>query len=125
MQGNAYTAIQGRLDAFESSRDPRFVVDPQALAEVAELRASIGWPAFSPVPDDAVIRRDLAAIVLAGTFFFTRCLQQPGGFALDEMLQAMELFVAAYPFAPSVVPGPLREVCTDLSSSPPGIDDVA
>src|ERR1039457_1563188 len=125
MQGNAYTAIQGRLDAFESSRDPRFVVDPQALAEVAELRASIGWPAFSPVPDDAVIRRALAAIVLAGSFLFPRWSVQPGGFALDEMLQAMDRRGAAYPAPPSVVPGPGREVCTDLSSSPPGIDDVA
>src|SRR5215471_3535098 len=106
MQGNAYKAIQDRLDAFAYSHDPLLVTGPRALAEAAELRASIGWPAFNPVPDDGLIRRELDAIVLAARFFLTRSMQLPTGSALEEMLEATELFVAAFPYAPGAVPEP-------------------
>ena len=120
-----FEAVQGRLAAFWSSGDPRILLDPQALDEVAGLRASIGWTAFSPLPPVEVVRRELDAIVLAGVFLFTRCRESPDGYILDEMLQATELFVAAYPLAPGSVPEPMRELYADLSSSPPGIDHVA
>ena len=72
-----------------------------------------------------MVRRELDAIVLAGVFLFTRCLESPDGYVLDEELQATELFVAAYPLAPGSVPEPMRELYADLSSSPPGINHVA
>src|SRR5690349_8099710 len=72
MKDDAYQAIARRLEEFERSGDARCVTDPQALDEVAALRAAIGWPAFHAFPDDAVIRRELDAILLAGRFLLAR-----------------------------------------------------
>ena len=63
--------------------------------------------------------------MLAARFLFTRCQRLPDGCVLHDMLEATELFVAAYPFAPAAVPEPLREVCAELSSRPPGVEHVA
>jgi len=124
MKDGAYQAIARRLEEFERSGDARCVTDPQALDEAAALRAAIGWPAFHAFPDDAVIRRELDAILLAGRFLLARMLRLPPGAALDEMLEASELFLAAYPFAPGAVPGPLRETCASMTGPDPDASHV-
>src|SRR5690348_12483005 len=51
-------------------------------------------------------------------------LRLPPGAALDEMLEASELFLAAYPFAPGAVPGPLRETCASMTGPDPDASHV-
>jgi hypothetical protein len=114
--GDASRAIQARLEAFQSSHDHLFLLQPSAAAEMQALRAEIGWPTFGPLPPSAVIQRELDAIVLAGRFSWARCHELPGPDRLDGFLEATELFAAAYPLAPGSVPVQAAAVCAAISS---------
>ncbi len=112
--GDAYRAVQARLESFQSSGDRLCLLDPVAAAELEGLRAQIGWEAFGPMPSQAVIRSKLDAIVLAGRFSWVRCHELPGPDRLDGLLEATELFAAAYPLAPGSVPAQVAGVCAAI-----------
>ena len=95
--GGAYQAIQARLESFESSGDPSYLLEPEAFAEIAQLRSEIGWPSFAAPPPAAVIARELDAILLAGRFAWVQCHELAGVDRLDGLLQATELFAACIP----------------------------
>jgi hypothetical protein len=117
-----HTAVRDRLSRFRSSGDRRVVLEPEAAEEVAALRASIGWPAFGPPPPDATMRRELDAVVLAGTVQFIRCQEMPAIDRVDALIEAMEIFTAVYPLAPGVVPEMMRAVCGALAGNPPAVN---
>jgi hypothetical protein len=114
-------AMRKRLVLFRSSGDSRVICAPQAAEEVAALRASIGWPPFGPLPPDAAMRRELDAMVLAGTVQFIRCQGLPPVDRVDAWLEALEIFTAVGPLAPDAVPEPMRAICGALASNPPQV----
>ena len=124
MWGGAYQAIQARLESFESSGDPSYLLEPEAFAEIAQLRSEIGWPSFAAPPPAAVIARELDAILLAGRFAWVQCHELAGVDRLDGLLQATELFAAAYPLAPNSVPAQVAGVCAAISGDD-GVDHAA
>lgn len=73
------------------------------------------------MPPGAVIQRELDAIVLAGLFSWARCHELPGPDRLDGLLEATELFAAAYPLAPGSIPPQAAGVCAAITSAA-GID---
>jgi len=117
VRGDAFRAIHARLESFGSSGDLRCLLEPQASAEAEALRKEIGWPRFELLPTTAVIRRELDAIVLAGRFSWACCQELPGPDRLDALLEATELFAAAFPLAPGSVPMQAAGVCAAISSS--------
>jgi hypothetical protein len=72
VRGGAYQAVAARLERFESFGDPRSLTEGQASVDLAALRSEIGWLPFGPMPDAAVIKRELDAVVLAGRFAWAR-----------------------------------------------------
>lgn len=116
MRGEAFWAVQARLGSFQASGDRSCLLDLQASEEMTALRAAIGWPTFGPLPPGAAVRRDLDAIVLAGRFSWARCHELPGPDRLDALLEATELFAAAYPYSPGSVPPQAAEVCAALTA---------
>jgi hypothetical protein len=122
--GNAFQAIQARLELFERSGNPLCLLERQASEEATALRTQIGWPAYGPLPPRAQIERELDAIVLAGRFSWARSHELPGVDRIDALLEATELFCAAYPSAPSSVPAQAAGVCAAISS-PGGVDPAA
>jgi hypothetical protein len=122
--GNAFQAIQARLELFERSGNPLCLLERQALEEATALRRQVGWPAYGPLPPRAQIERELDAIVLAGRFSWARAHELPGVDRLDALLEATELFCAAYPSAPGSVPAQAAGVCAAISSSG-GVDPAA
>lgn len=103
--GDAFRAVQVRLETFRSSGDHHLcLLEPSAVGEMRALRAEIGRPAYGPLPSLAVIQRELDAIALAGRFSRVRCQELPGPDRLDCLLEATELSAAAYPLAPGSVP---------------------
>ena len=117
-----HTAVRDRLTRFRSSGDLRVILEPQAAEEVAALRASIGWPPFGPLPSDAAMRRELDAVVLAGTVQFIRCQELPPVDRVDALLEVMEIFTAVGPLAPDAVPEPMRAMCGALAGNPPEVN---
>lgn len=117
MSGEAFRAVQVRLRFFQVSGDNSGLLEPQAAEEMAALRAVIGWPAFGALPTAAAIRRNLDAIVLAGCLSWARCHELPAPERLDALLEATELFAAAYPYAPDAVPAQAAGVCAALTAS--------
>ena len=124
MWGGAYEAIQARLESFESSGGSSYLLEPEAFAEIAQLRSAIGWPSFAAPPPAAVIARELDAILLAGRFAWAQCHELPGVDRLDGLLQATELFAASYPLAPNSVPPQVAGVCAAISGDD-GMDHAA
>src|ERR1035438_3690977 len=116
-----HDAVRDRLAAYQSSGDPRIILEPRAAEEVAMLRASCGWPPFGAPPSDAALRRELDVVVLIGTFQFLRCQELPDIDRVDALLEAVELFAAVYRFAPDAVPGPIRVMCGALAGDPPDV----
>lgn len=114
-------AVQDRLARFRSSGDRRIIIDPEAAREVAALRESIGWLQFGPPPRGASLRRELKAVVLAGTVQFIRCHELGRLDRVDPWLEATELFTAVYPLAPAMVPEPMRAMCGALAGNPPDV----
>jgi tetratricopeptide (TPR) repeat protein len=114
-------AVRDRLARFRSSGDRRIIIDPEAAREVAALRESIDWPPFGPPPRGAPLRRELEAVVLAGTVQFIRCQELDRLDRVDSWLEATELFTAVYPLAPAMVPEPMRAMCGALAGDPPDV----
>jgi len=114
-------AVRDRLARFRSSGDRRIIIDPEAAREVAALRESIDWPPFGPPPRGAPLRRELEAVVLAGTVQFIRCHELDRLDRVDPWLEATELFTAVYPLAPAMVPEPMRAMCGALAGDPPDV----
>jgi hypothetical protein len=114
-------ALRDRLDRFRSSGGRRVILEPQAAEEVAVLRASIGWPPFGPPPDGAALRRQLDAVMLAGTVQFARAQELPPADRVAALLEAMEIFTAVYPLAPGMVPETVRAMCGALAANPPDV----
>src|SRR5215468_3626216 len=114
-------AMRKRLVLFRSSGDSRVICEPRAAGEVAALRASIGWPPFGPLPPDAAMRRELDAVVLAGTVQLIRCQELPPVDRVDARLQALEIFTAVGALAPDAVPEPMRAICGALAGNPPWV----
>jgi hypothetical protein len=121
MRGEAFRAVQARLESFQASGNRSCLLEPRASEEMTALRASIGWLAYGPLPAAAAIKRDLDAIVLAGRFSWVRCHEIPGPDRLGALLEATELFAAAYPFAPGSVPPQAAGVCAAITS-PGGVN---
>lgn len=119
--GDPFEFVQARLARFESSGDPACLLERWAGEQFADLRASIGWPAFGPLPPAGVVKRELQAIVLAGRFCWARSQELPGAERLDALLEATELFCAVYPVAPGSIPAQAAGVCAAISS-PGGMD---
>jgi tetratricopeptide (TPR) repeat protein len=123
VRGGAYQAVAARLERFELSGDPQSLVEGQASEDLVALRSEIGWLPFGPMPDAAVIKRELDAVVLAGRFARARSHVLPGVDRLDALVEATELFAAVYPLAPGAVPGQAVGVCAAISG-PGGVDYV-
>jgi hypothetical protein len=124
MGGDVQAAPQRRMAAYRRTGSPRFIDDRQVLAEVAELRSSLKWPALTEMPDRVEVGNSVEAIVLLGSLLWARQEEPAVDSAFEESLEVVELFAAAYPFAPGSVPAPLRAVCAALAVSPPVIDHV-
>jgi hypothetical protein len=125
MTGDAFRAIQGRLAKFQESGNSALLLDAIALEEIADLRQSIGWPAFAALPDNPGIRRGLNAIVLAGTFLWMRAQRLPIPDQLDARLEATELLAAAYAVVPAAIPRPLAKMLGALTGGGRALDHAA
>jgi hypothetical protein len=125
MTGDAFRAIQGRLAKFQESGNSALLLDAIALDEIADLRRSIGWPAFGALPDNSGIRRGLNAIVLAGTFLWMRAQRLPVPDQLDARLEATELLAAAYAVVPAAIPRPLAKMLSALTGGGRELDHAA
>lgn len=121
MLGDAFAAIESRLRRFESGAGPACLVEPAAAAELAALRTVIGWPAFAAIPPTAAIQQAVQAIALAGRFCWASSRELPRADRLDALLQATELFTAAYLVAPTSIPAQAAAVCAPLTG-PGGLD---
>ena len=110
MRGNEFRAVQARLGSFRSSGSADGLLGAGATADLTALRLAIGWPAFGPRPVLAVVGREIDAIVLAGQFCWERSRAAPFPDRLDSMLEATELFAAAFLVAPGSVPAQAADI---------------
>jgi tetratricopeptide (TPR) repeat protein len=122
MTSDIQIAVRDRLTRFRSSGDRRLILEPGAAEEVATLRASIGWPPFGPLPPDAVMRREIEAVTLAGTVQFIRCQELPFIDRVDALIEAMEIFTVLYSLAPAMVPEVMHDMCGALTGNPPAVN---
>jgi tetratricopeptide (TPR) repeat protein len=123
MRDNLFQALQVRLASFESSGEPDQLIEPQAFEDKEALRKEIGWPAFGRMPSAALVQENLDSIILAGRFCWARHSQLPDLDRLDEILEATELFVVAYPHAPGSVPVQVAGICAAINSA--DVDEAA
>jgi hypothetical protein len=113
--------LRDRLAHLRSSGERRVILEPRAAEEIAALRASIGWPLFGPPPAGAMLRREVEAVVLAGTVQFVRGQELPPVDRVNALLEAIEILTAVYPIAPVLVPEAMRAICGALAGNPPGV----
>jgi hypothetical protein len=122
MSGDARAAIADRIAAFRTTGNAGVLLDDGALADVAVVRAGLGWPASGPAPAAADLRRGLDAAVTAGTFLWLRAQVLPPADRLDDLLEAAELLTAARQVAPRAVPRQVARSFTPVTGRARNLD---
>jgi hypothetical protein len=104
MSSNVQEALAGRIGEYRATGNAAVLLDSRARAEVATLRAAMGWPSSGSLPPGADIRGGLDTAVTVGEFQWLRSQVLPQADRLDDLLEAAELLTAAREIAPRSVP---------------------